>query len=156
MGERYLRKVQVGGSNPLCSRNLPRGKFLVHSSQKTENGKLAVFAFENLKVYKDALSFSKDVYKLTKKFPRDEIFGLISQLRRAAASVTLNIAEGSGLTKSEFNNFLRRARGSVYECIPILEIALDAEYISEEEYQRAYSACNSLARSISALMRTMK
>jgi four helix bundle protein len=131
-------------------------KFLVHSSQKTENDKLVVFAFENLKVYKDALSFSKDIYKLTKRFPREEIFGLTSQLRRAASSVALNIAEGSGLTKSEFNNFLRRARGSIYECIPILEIALEAEYISKEEYQRTYQACNSLARSISALMKTMK
>jgi four helix bundle protein len=156
LGERYLRKVQVGGSSPLCSRNLPEGKFLVHRSQKTENGKFVVFTFENLNVCKDALSFSKDIYKLTKEFPKDEIFGLTSQLRRAAASGTLNIAEGSGLTKSEFNNFLRRARGSLYECIPILGIALDAEYISEEEYRRSYSACNSLARSISALMKTMR
>jgi four helix bundle protein len=115
-----------------------------------------VFSFENLKVYRDALVFSKDVYKLTKIFPRDEIFGLTSQLRRAASSVALNIAEGSGLTKSEFNNFLRRTRGSLYECIPILEIALESEYISKEEYQKTYQICNSLAKSISALMKTMR
>ena len=131
-------------------------KFLVDRSQKTEDGKFFVFSFENLKVYKDSLGFSKDIYKLTKRFPKDEIFGLTSQLRRAASSVALNIAEGSGLTKKEFQNFLRRARGSVYECIPILEIALDAQYVSTDEYKKLYESCNALARSISALMKTMR
>jgi len=131
-------------------------KFLVYSSQKTEDGKFFVFSFENLKVYNDSLNFAKDIYKLTKLFPKDEIFGLTSQLRRAASSVVLNIAEGSGLTKSEFKNFLRRARGSVYECIPILAIGLDTQYISEEEYKKMYESCNTLARSISALINSMK
>jgi len=82
------------------------------------------------------LEFAKDIYKLTKRFPKDEIFGLRSQFRRVASSVVLNIAEGSGLTKEEFQNFLKRARGSVYECIPILETALEARYISSEEYKK--------------------
>ncbi|MGB7062087.1 MAG: four helix bundle protein [Candidatus Zixiibacteriota bacterium] len=115
-----------------------------------------MFSFENLKVYRDSLQFAKDVYRLTNKFPKDEIFGLTSQLRRAASSVVLNIAEGSGLTKNEFKNFLRRARGSVYECVAILEIALDTKYVSEEEYKQLYERCNTLARSISALMRKIK
>jgi len=115
-----------------------------------------VFSFENLKVYKDSLGFSKDIYRLTRVFPKEEIFGLTSQLRRAASSVVLNIAEGSGLTRSEFKNFLRRARGSAYECIPILAIALDAKYISEREYKKMYEVCNALARSISALINSMK
>jgi four helix bundle protein len=115
-----------------------------------------MFAFENLKVYTDSLNFAKDIYKLTKRFPKDEAFGLTSQLRRAASSGVLNIAEGSGLTKSEFKNFLRRARGSVYECVPNLAIALDNRYISEEDYKRMYNSCNTLARSISALINSMK
>jgi four helix bundle protein len=115
-----------------------------------------VFSFENLKVYRDSLQFAKDIYRLTKKFPKDEIFGLTSQLRRAASSVVLNIAEGSGLTKSEFKNFLRRARGSIYECIPILAIAQDTKYVSEEEHKQLYERCDTLARSISALIRKIK
>jgi four helix bundle protein len=115
-----------------------------------------MFAFENLKVYKDSLIFTKDVYKLTKKFPKDESFGLTSQLRRAASSVVLNIAEGSGLTKTEFKNFLRRARGSVYECVPILAIGLDNQYLSEKGHRRMYQSCNMLARSISALINSIK
>ncbi len=114
------------------------------------------FAFEDLKVYRDALQFSKTIHKLTKTFPSDEIFGLTSQLRRAASFVALNIAEGSSLTRTEFKNFSGRARGSAYECIPILEIALDAKYISREQYDRAYRGCNSLSRSISAYVKTIK
>jgi four helix bundle protein len=115
-----------------------------------------MFSFENLRVYKDSLSFSKCIYRLTKQFPKDEIFGITSQFRRAASSVALNIAEGSGLTKREFKNFLRRARASLYECIPILVIALDNKYISKEQYKAVYESCNALARSISALMNSME
>jgi len=115
-----------------------------------------MFAFEDLRVYGDALKFTKEIYRLTRSFPQEEIFGITSQLRRAASSVALNIAEGSGLSKKEFKNFLRRARGSIYECVPILTIALDNHYISEQEYQGIYDSCNSLAKSISALMKSMK
>jgi four helix bundle protein len=117
---------------------------------------LEKFNFENLRVYQDALEFSKQVYKVTKKFPRDELFGLTSQFRRAVLSITLNIAEGSSLTKAEFKNFLRRARGSVRECVPILVIALDNSYISKEEHDGFYQTCQKLAKSISALIKSMK
>jgi four helix bundle protein len=115
-----------------------------------------MFAFEDLRVYNDALGFTKEIYKLTKPFPKEEIFGITSQLMRAASSVALNIVEGSGLSKNEFKNFLRRARGSTYECIPILSIALDNHYILQNDYQRVYNNCNALAKSISALIKSIK
>ncbi len=115
-----------------------------------------MFAFENLKVYRNSLDFTKNIYRLSKRFLKDESFGLTSQFRRAASSVVLNIAEGSSLTKNEFKSYLRRARGSVYECVPILAIALDNQYISEEDHQKMYKSCNILARSISALINSMK
>jgi four helix bundle protein len=114
------------------------------------------FNFENLRVYQDALDFSKQVYKISRKFPKDELFGLTSQFSRAASSVPLNIAEGSGLTKAEFKNFLRRARGSVCECVTILYLALDNDYINETEQKRFYGDCQKLAKSISALINSMK
>lgn len=114
------------------------------------------FNFENLRVYQDSLDFSKEVYRVTKKFPKDELFALTSQFRRAASSIPLNIAEGSGLTKTEFKNFLRRARGSIYESVTILYIALDNDYISENEQKKMYGDCQKLAKSISALIKSMK
>ncbi len=115
-----------------------------------------MFAFQDLRVYNDALSFTKEIYKLTKLFPKEEIFGITSQLRRAATSVALNIADGSGLSRKEFKDFLRRARDSTCECIPILAIALDGNYISGEDHQKVYKTCKALARSISALMKSIK
>ena len=117
---------------------------------------LEKFSFENLRVYQDALNFSKQIYKITKRFPKDELFALTSQIRRAASSIPLNIAEGSSLTKTEFKNFLRRARGSVYECVTILFLALDNDYILEKEQKGMYKDCQKLAKSISALINSMK
>lgn len=67
--------------------------------------------FENLRVYQEALDFSDRVYKATKKFPKAETFLLTNQLRRAAISIVLNIAEGSGRTKKEFKHFLNMGQG---------------------------------------------
>jgi four helix bundle protein len=110
------------------------------------------FNFEKLNVYKEAVAFSKEVYRITEGFPREEMFGLTSQMRRAATSVALNIAEGSSLTKIEFKNFLRRARGSNYECVPIVEIALANEYITPKQYRFVYEQCNKLAKLLNGLI----
>jgi len=114
------------------------------------------FGFEKLRVYQDSLNFSKEIYKVTKNFPKDELFGITSQLRRAALSICLNIAEGSSLTKTEFKNFSRRSRGSVYECVPILSLALDNRYISENQFKELNESCLKLAKSISALINSIK
>ena len=114
------------------------------------------FNFENLRVYQDGLDFSKQIYKISRKFAKDELFGLTSQLRRAASSIPLNIAEGSVHTKTEFKNYLRRARGSVCECVTILYLALDNGYITETEKKRFYGDCQKLAKSISALINSVK
>ena len=78
------------------------------------------YNFENLEVYKESLEFIRMVHCVSRKFPRNEIFGLTSQFKRAATSIALNIAEGSGGTKKEFKFHLTIARNSIYECVPIL------------------------------------
>jgi four helix bundle protein len=114
------------------------------------------FGFERLRVYQDSLNFSKEIYKVTKNFPEDELFGITSQLRRSALSVCLNIAEGSSLTKTEFKNFLRRSRGSVCECVPLLSLSLDNRYIPEAKFKELNDSCLRLAKAISALINSVK
>src|SRR4030042_3274874 len=103
-----------------------------------------MFNFEKLQVYQEALILAREVYQLTRKFPREEQFGLISQLRRAAVSIPLNIAEGSSRTKKEFRHFLDMARGSCYEMIPLLKISFDLKLISGNAYQRFYDTVDNL------------
>lgn len=92
--------------------------------------------FKKLIVYQKALDFSQVIRKTTRTFPKDELFGLTSQFRRAADSIVLNIAEGAGnSTKKEFSRFLDIAIRSGFECIGCLDIARNNEYISNEEYE---------------------
>lgn len=109
------------------------------------------FRFEELNVYKDGLLFVDSVYNLTQAFPKDEIFGLTNQLRRASVSIVLNIAEGTSRTKKDFRHFLSLSRGLCYECIAILSIAHNRKYINQKDFDLHYDWCNKLARMISAL-----
>ena len=73
------------------------------------------FDFENLEVYQKALEYIDFVYEITEAFPKAEVFSLTDQFKRASTSICLNIAEGSGGSKSEFNQFLKIARRSTRE-----------------------------------------
>ena len=88
------------------------------------------FNFEELKVYQKSLDFVDIAYKVSNEFPKDEKFGLTSQFTRAAVSIALNIAEGSGDTNTQFNRFLKIALGSVKECVVCSTIALRQQYIN--------------------------
>jgi four helix bundle protein len=98
-----------------------------------------VHSFRELEVWKRSIQMSVSVYRLTEGFPRDEIYGLTSQMRRAAVSVPSNIAEGHGrLNKGEYRQFLGIARGSNFELQTQLEIARalgkgDPQLIDETE-----------------------
>jgi len=114
------------------------------------------FNFEKLDVYKKAVIFTGIVYKVSKTFPEDEKYGLTSQIRRAAVSVPANIAEGSGRHhKKDFAQFLRISRGSVYECIPLLEIACNEGYINKAVYNELMVNCNELAKMINGLIKSL-
>ncbi|OGD94347.1 hypothetical protein A3F02_00070 [Candidatus Curtissbacteria bacterium RIFCSPHIGHO2_12_FULL_38_9b] len=111
--------------------------------------------FEKPRIFQEAVDFSLDVYKLTRNFPKEESFGITSQLRRAAVSISLNIAEGSSRTKKEFSHFLDMARGSCYEIVPLLKISLGLNYIKEIEYQAYYERIDLLVRKINALKKSI-
>jgi four helix bundle protein len=115
-----------------------------------------MFDFENLKVYQKSLDYVDFVYEITKDFPKDEIFSLTSQFRRASVSICLNIAEGSGGSKAEFNQFLKIARRSVRECVAVTEISYRQTFISTEDKKQSRGLCIELSRMISGLMKSLK
>ncbi len=91
---------------------------------------------KDLDVWKKAINFVSDVYKMTENFPNSELFGLTNQIRRAAVSIPSNIAEGAARTsKKEFNQFLSIALGSSAEVETQLLIALNLQFISTNEYK---------------------
>jgi four helix bundle protein len=114
------------------------------------------FDFENLKVYQKALEYVDFVYEITKTFPKAEIFSLIDQFKRASISICLNIAEGSGGSKSEFNRFLKIARRSIRECIAITEISYRQRFISDESKQQSRSFCSELSKMVTGLIKSLK
>jgi len=113
------------------------------------------FDFEKLQVYEKAINFANEVYNLTKKFPRDEQFGIMSQMRRAAVSVALNLAEGSGRSKKEFKYYILMSRTSVQECIPLLKISFLQRYITNEEVGDYYKRCEELSKMLCGLSKSL-
>lgn len=117
----------------------------------------ATHKFRKLEVWQKAMAFVTEIYRLTTKFPADERFGLSDQLRRAAISIALNIAEGCGTGSDlEFIRFLRIAQRSGYEVIAGLEIAINLKFLSQSEISRLISDCDSISAMIGALIRKIK
>ncbi|MDH5475029.1 MAG: four helix bundle protein [Cyclobacteriaceae bacterium] len=115
------------------------------------------FKFEKLNVWKRAVELSNQVDILTKKFPKEEVYILTSQMKRAADSISLNIAEGStGQTNKEFNRFLSFALRSGIEVVTCLYLAKGRNLIGEEEFVRFYDELTEIVKMIQALRNTLK
>src|SRR5262245_55255526 len=98
-----------------------------------------------LQVYRKALVYTRLVRTMTREFPKEELFVLTSQFRRAADSIALNIAEGSGNNSNkEFSRFLGYSIRSGFECIGCADIALENELISRLRHQDILSAVNEI------------
>jgi len=116
-----------------------------------------VKSFEDLAVWKDAREFTNKIYMLTKKFPKEELYGLTSQIRRATVSIMSNIAEGfDRRSDKELTNFLSIARASFSEVQNDLYIALDLNYISQVEFNQLYQEAKKIAKQINGLMNYLK
>ena len=113
------------------------------------------FDFEKLAVYQRALMLVDEAYSLTAAFPSIERFGLADQLRRAATSIALNIAEGSGRTKRDFQHFLQNARSSCYECVAVLQIAGRRTYVTQEKRRGYEQQLTEISKMISGLIRSL-
>jgi four helix bundle protein len=110
------------------------------------------FQFEKLDCWQESRKLVLDVYRLIKKFPTEERYGLCDQLRRAVIPVPSNIAEGNGrIAVKEQTHFLEIAYGSVSEVYCQLQLAVDLEYITQEDFKQVKPVIFRTSRLISAL-----
>jgi four helix bundle protein len=110
------------------------------------------FKFENLRVWQEALRLSNEIDQLVKQFPKTETFSLASQMKRAADSVVLNIAEGStGQSNPEFKRFLNYAMRSGIEVVSCLFIAESRLYVDKSAFKKHYDDYDKLCKMITKL-----
>src|SRR6478672_7850128 len=109
-----------------------------------------MFGFEKLEVWQKAIEFADLVYASTRNFPPDERFGLTNQLRRAAVSVSSNIAEGSArISRKDFSRFIEIATGSVYEVVSQCFIGRRQQFLSEDQFQCLYATAEEQGKMLS-------
>ena len=114
-------------------------------------------SYKDLTVWQKAYKLSLQIYKITKNFPKDELYGLTSQMRRAAVSVPSNISEGyCRQRRLEYIQFLQFAFASGAEIETQLLIAHDLSYISEEEFKRVESLLQEVMKMLNTLIRKIK
>lgn len=114
------------------------------------------FKFEKLIVWQKAIDLSSEVDLLTKLFPKDELFVLASQIKRAADSVSLNIAEGStGQSNAEFKRFLNIALRSDIEVVGCLYLGRRRKIITDEKFHSVYKLCEEILVMINALKKSL-
>jgi four helix bundle protein len=113
--------------------------------------------YRNLKVWQKSHLLTLSLYKLTAKFPQSEMYGLTSQIRRAAVSIPANIAEGCARGgDAEFGRFLQIAKGSAGEIDYHLLLAKDLKLISETEYQKILPSVNEVRRMLSSFVTKLR
>jgi four helix bundle protein len=110
-------------------------------------------SFQDLRIWQEAMGLTLEIYRATSGFPKHEIYGLTSQMRRAAVSVPSNIAEGKGhRSDPEFVRFLFHARGSLLELQTQLLIARRLQYLSEEKANELCRTGEGIGRGLNALI----
>ena len=118
---------------------------------------MAVKSYRDLETWQTAMDLVAEIYRVTKVFPKDELYSLTSQLRRAAVSVPSNIAEGQGRDSTkEFLHHLSIAHGSLCEVETQLLIAQRLEYLTREDADRLASLAASVGRLINGLSRSLR
>ncbi len=113
--------------------------------------------FRTLTTWQKAYELALEVYKITKDYPKHELFGLISQMRRASISVVANIAEGyERQYRKEYIQFLMIAKGSLGEVETYLLFSKDLEYISKEKYKAIEDKRQEVAKLLKGLIRSLQ
>ena len=116
-----------------------------------------MFPFEKLDVWQRAIEFADLVYGMTRAFPDDERFGLTSQMRRAAISISSNIAEGSSrFSHDDFARFIEIATGFLFEVVSQSMIGKRQGFLNEQDFAVLYQAAEEQGRMLSGLRRSLK
>lgn len=116
-----------------------------------------VNSYQDLRVWQDAMSLAEACYLLTKEFPREEMFGLTSQIRRAATSISANIAEGYGRENTgSFIQFLRISQGSLKELETHLLLSHRVRIVPEAAVAPLVDRCGALGRMLRTLIRNLE
>ena len=112
--------------------------------------------FKDLKVWQKGRLLVKDIYSATQKFPKDELFGITSQMRRSAVSIPANIAEGCGRNSdNELSRFLDIANGSAFELETLVILCFDLEFFKQDEFERFDAKLNEIQKMIFGLKQSI-
>ncbi len=114
-----------------------------------------MFNFEKLEVWQKSVTYAGQVYRATKAFPKEEQFGLLNQIRRAANSIPSNIAEGSARPPADFGRFLSYATGSLFEVVTQSTFARNEGFLSSDVYEKLYLDAEEISRMLSGLRRSL-
>lgn len=113
--------------------------------------------FHQLSVWQKSHQFTLDVYALTRTYPKEELFGLTSQIRRSSSSIATNIAEGCGRgSDADFSRFLQMAMGSASESEYQILLSFDLNYIDENQYKQMNAKVTEIKRMLSSLISKTK
>ena len=112
--------------------------------------------YRDLQAWQKSMTLVTEIYKILKSFPKDEIYGLTSQMKRCAISIPSNMAEGYGRNSTnEYIHFLRIATGSLYELQTQLEISTNLNYLDKDSFAKLYESSREIERMLSSLIRKL-
>ena len=115
------------------------------------------YQFEKLKVWQKSMQLVKEVYQVTKDFPKKELYGLTGQMRRAAVSIPSNIAEGAGrYHRKEYLQFLYTSRGSTYELMSLIQVSRELGYLNGELSQELLALAGEATALLNGLIKSLE
>lgn len=118
---------------------------------------MALRYYQDLVVWQRSMESVKEIYSLIKHLPKEELYGLSDQMRRAAVSIPSNIAEGQArYSNKDFIRFLYISRGSIAELETQLQICMHLEYVTSAEIDKAMGLCHHVSKLLNTLIKTLK
>ena len=126
-------------------------------SKGTEAKGTKIETYRDLLVWQKSMTLVTGIYRMTKSFPQNELYGLTSQIRRSAVSIPSNIAEGYGRrSRQDYIRFLQIAMGSLFELQTQLQIAVNLEYVAQSQFETVNDQTREIERMMSSLISKLK